>query len=202
LELWPKVEPGCITLSQKIAGQNATNPYCEGPEILVETQLDAGTAITRLLDPETTRICGSTPTGTALVGARQYLEAHRAPERKQFVVLVTDGVDWAFTCPQPDPLETVDQLADAGIGTIVVGFSAEASLQGGVGAGFLNDMACAGGLAQGFPGTCTLTDAGVWRAKDPDAGPGNTLFLTATDSAGLVSTLNAFAQTVCCDCFR
>jgi hypothetical protein len=202
LELWPKQEPGCVTLAQRIGGTMATNPSCEGPEIVIDPALGTGTAIASLLDPETTPICTSTPTGAALVGARTYLAGRTSLGKRQFVVLVTDGADWDFSCPNPNPLQMVDELGDAGISTIIVGFSAEASLQNGVGAGVLNDMACAGGVAKGFPGTCAKNDGGFFRAANPDAGPGNTLFYVATNAAELASGLRAFAKTVCCDCIN
>ena len=128
LELWPRAEAGCVTLSQRIQGMNATNPSCEGPEIPIEPALGTGAAIRALLDPETTVICTSTPTGAALLGARSFLESRRDAGQAQYVVLVTDGADWDFSCPNPNPLGVVDGLSDAGIFTLVVGFSAEMSV--------------------------------------------------------------------------
>ena len=63
-------------------------------------------------------------------------------------------------------------------------------------------MACAGGTAKGFPSTCAKNASGVYRAKDPDAGVGNSLFYAATNTTELVSALRAFAKTVCCDCIN
>ena len=202
LELWPKPEPGCVTLGQRISGTMATNASCEGPELPIPPALSTGTAIAALLDPETTPICLSTPTGAALLGARGYLTAIKTDGKQQFVVLVTDGADWDVSCPNPNPIGVVDELGDAGISTIVVGFSAETSIQNGVGAGFLNDIACAGGSAKGFPGSCSKNDAGVYRAKNPDAGTGNILFYVATDAAELSTSLRVFAKAVCCGCIN
>lgn len=201
LELWPKQSQGCISLTQRIQGVNATNPSCEGPEINIEPALDTGAAISSLLDPEATLICTSTPTGEALIGARTFLETHRDGGREQFVVLVTDGADWDFSCPNPNPLSVVDGLADAGIATLIVGFSAEASLQNGVGAAFLNDMACAGGTAKGFPVPCTQVN-GHYRATNPDAGGTDALFYTATDATELATALRVFTRTICCGCIN
>lgn len=202
LELWPKESAGCITLAQRLQGTVATNPSCEEPEIVIPPAVGAGTMISTLLDPETTRLCGSTPTGSALIGARTYLEANRLDGGKQFVVLITDGADWDVTCPSPNPLGIVDQLTDAGISSIIVGFSAETSLMYGVGGAFLNDMACAGGTAKGFPAGCTKNANGVYRATNPDAGPGNSLYYAASNAAELNTTLRTFARTVCCDCIN
>lgn len=201
LELWPKQSAGCITLSQRLQGMTANNPSCEGPEVLIPPALDTGAQISQLLDAETTPICFSTPTGEALIGAKSHLAMRQAPGKKQFVVLVTDGADWDVSCPMPNPLLEVDKLSDAGVQTLVVGFSAEASLTNGVGADFLNDMACAGGSAKNFATRCALADGGVVRAKERhDGGASNTLFFTATNAAELMTSLKAFAATVCCDC--
>lgn len=202
LELWPKQSPGCITLAQRIQGVNATNASCEGPEVVIEPALSTGAAISSLLDPETTKICTSTPTGDALLGAKADLLNRRDGGRDQFVALVTDGADWDFSCPTPNPLSVVDGLADAGISTLIVGFSAEASVQNGVGAAFLNDMACAGGTAKGFPQVCAQDSNGHYRAKNPDAGGPDALFYTATNSAELVTALQTFAKTICCGCIN
>ncbi len=199
LELWPRAAPGCTTLGDRIRGIMATNTQCEGPEIVVQPALGAGPAISAALDPETTPICLSTPTGSALIGANDWLAAHRTDGGKQFIVLVTDGADWDQSCPNPNPLAVVDAIRDGGVATLVVGFSAEASLQGGVGAAFLDDLACAGGTAKGYPGTCFVNDAGVYRARNAgDAG----LFFVATDAAELVTGLKAFGETICCNCIN
>jgi hypothetical protein len=202
LELWPKADPGCVTLATRIGGTESTNPKCMDPEIVVDTELGTGAQIAQKLDPLTTPICFSTPTGSALVGARTYLAGRASPGRKQFVMLVTDGADWEASCADPNPLEKVDELTTAGIMTVVVGFSAEASLQNGVGAAFLNDMACAGGAAKNFASACEKNAAGFYRAKNPDAGPQGTLFYVATNPAELATSMQTFAKTVCCDCVK
>ena len=200
LELWPRQSPGCITLGQRIRGDGATNPSCEGPEVPLSPSLSNGAAIASLLDPETTLICTSTPTGEALIGAQRHLEARRVAGREQFVALVTDGADWDFSCPAPNPLNAVDGLADAGISTLVIGFSAEAEVRNGVGTAFLNDLACAGRTAKNFPAPCVADAQGRLRARVPDAGGADALFYTATNTAELVDTLRVFARTVCCGC--
>lgn len=199
LELWPREAPGCVTLAQRISGTNGTNMACEGPEIPVEPALGTGAAISALLDPEATKICFSTPTGDALLGARAFLETHRSADAGQFVVLVTDGADWDVSCPNPNPLGVVDGLTDAGISTLVVGFSAEMSLQNGVGLAFLNDMACAGRTAKDFATTCGANATGQFRALPGDGGA---LFYTATNAQELVTTLRDFTRTVCCGCIN
>jgi len=89
---------------------------------------------------------------------------HIVPGRDQYVVLVTDGADWDVTCPDPAPQGIVRQLAAAGIKTYVVGFfGTEAEQKAAV---YLNDLACAGQTAKGFPGPCESTPTG-WQVKDP-----------------------------------
>ncbi len=202
LELWPKAVTGCISLAERIDGGQATNTQCLEGEVVVDTDVGSGAKITKLLDPDTTPICISTPTGSALLTASAYLSAHKADGAKQFVVLVTDGADWALSCPDPDPLVVVDQLKTAGVTTMIVGFSAEASLQGGVGAAFLNDMACAGGASKNFPAGCGKNADGAYRALDPDAGPSGTLFYVATNPTELATNVQALAKTVCCGCVK
>ncbi len=133
----------------------------------------------------------------ALLTASDYLIAHATPGRPQYIVLVTDGADWDQSCPTPDPLPIVQKLAAGGLKTFVVGFSAEgANLPGGVGAAFLNDMACAGMTAKGFPAGCTLQGGG-YVAADPN---GAVLYVSASDGAALSSALESVAVEVCCDC--
>jgi hypothetical protein len=203
LELWPREEAGCVTLSQRLNGTNATNAQCQGPEFPVPPALGTGTSISTLLDPQLTKICLSTPTGDALLGARTFLEARNDGGVPQYVVLVTDGADWDFSCPSPNPLGVVDGLADAGIKTLVVGFSAETAVMNGVGAAFLNDLACAGRTAKNFALTCRAdAPSGSYRAINPDAGGMDALFFTATNAAELTSSLRAFSETVCCGCIN
>lgn len=199
LDLWPKDEPGCVTLAEKINGSMGTNTACEDGEIVVPPGLDTGAQIASILDPATTRICFSTPTGQGLLTASNWLSAHTVAGRGQYVILVTDGADWDQSCPTPDPIQVTQQLAAAGIKTFIVGFSAEGALMpGGVGAGFLNDMACAGQTAPSFPDPCTMNGDG-WVSKDPQ---GPALYFAADDGAALSDALHDVASAVCCDCVK
>lgn len=202
LELWPKAEPGCITLGQRLEGWDASNQACEEGEVVVDTDLGTGGKIAAALDPEKTPICFSTPTGKGLLTASGYLDLQQGPGKTQIVALVTDGADWDTSCPDPNPLGVVDQLRAQGIKTIIVGFTAETSLTNGVGAAFLNDMACAGGMAKDSATNCVKNSSGQDRAKDPDAGPSGTLFYVATNPNELASSLSAVAKTVCCGCVK
>src|SRR5690606_22282373 len=121
-ELWP-LDPGggqCITLAERILDtKQATNPQCQAGEILVPPALGTGDAIAQAVDPLSTLLCVSTPTGTALDTAGDWLVANAVPGRDQYVVLVTDGADWDLSCPDPSPLLVTQQLAAAGVRTYV-----------------------------------------------------------------------------------
>jgi hypothetical protein len=198
LELWPKEADGCITLAERVENtKQATNMFCEAGEIVVPPALSTGPAIQAALDPKTTKICVSTPTGSALLTGLDHLKTIAAPGRPQYVALVTDGADWDQSCPDPNPLNIVQQMATDGVKTFIVGFSAEGEVQpGGVGAGFLNDMACAGHTAKGFPAPCKQMGAG-YVASDPS---GPALYLQAGNGGELSSALKGIATEVCCDC--
>jgi hypothetical protein len=202
LELWPREAPGCITLAERITDTKpATNPACETGEVLVAPQLSAGAKMSPFLDPAKTKICTSTPTGDALIlGADTLLKAKEAG-RDQYLVLVTDGADWDFSCPTPNPLDVTTANAAKGIKTYVVGFSATADLgPSGVGTAFLNDMACAGGTAPEPAKNCKSDGKGGQVAVDAKAGP--VLFLQANDGAALAAALQKAAKAICCDCPR
>ncbi|NUP11092.1 MAG: VWA domain-containing protein [Polyangiaceae bacterium] len=198
LELWPKEEPGCITLVERVEDTvQATNPFCEEGEVVLSPDLDTSDALHDILDPLTTKICVSTPTGSALLTASTHLEEVRVEGRDQYILLVTDGADWDASCPTPDPLAVTQQLAAGGIKTFVLGFSATEDLMpNGVGAPFLNNMACAGMTAVDFDDNCMMgTDGYV--AVDPN---GPTLYLQASDGAALSAALSDVAGSICCNC--
>lgn len=67
-----------------------------------------------------------------------------------------------------------------------------------VGAGFLNDMACAGQTAPGFPTPCKMSGSG-WVSQDPT---GQSLYLAAGDSASLTAALHSISVAVCCGCSK
>jgi len=198
LELWPKEEPGCITLAERVENTvQATNPFCSEGEVLLSPDLGASAAIAGALDPLTTKICISTPTGAGLLTASDHLASIAAPGRDQYIMLVTDGADWDQSCPDPNPVTITQQLAAAGIKTFVLGFSATGDIMpGGVGAPFLNDMACAGMTAVDFDTSCMMGTTG-YVAVAPD---GPTLYLQASDADALAAAMSTVAVSICCDC--
>lgn len=201
LELWPRLQDQCVTLSQRLGGTGGGDPpyeACAHAEVLVSPALGASAAIAAELDPNTTKICSSTPTGTALLDAKATLESIREEGRPQFVYLVTDGVDFDVSCPLPDPVAAVDDLMRAGIKTVMVSFTAEPGAVQGPDRDFLNDVACAGGTAKGFPAGCELV-GDVYRSV---RGGTDDLFVNATNGEELVGAISSFAKTVCCGCVK
>lgn len=194
LELFPR-DPGgdvCVTLSQRINGTTADNPTCEEGEVLVSPGIGTGAMIAGALDPETTVLCNSTPIGAGVGTAVTHLASIQDPIREQLAVLITDGQD---TCDEPLSLGNVHALAAAGVNTYVISFDAS----GGVDRQHLNDLACAGHTAPGFPAPCTDDGAGNYTATDPG---GATLFLDASDAGSLTAALEQVAGEVCCDCIE
>ena len=87
-----------------------------------------------------------------------------------------DGADWSFSCPDPSPLLTTQQIAAAQAGALA----------------FLNDMACAGQTAKDFAQNCVQMDGG-YVAKDPMFP--TPLYLQAGDNE-LPATLTAVADEI------
>jgi len=197
LELWPR-DPGggaCITLAERIEQmKTATNPMCEAGEVVLAPALGNGGAIADLLDPASTLLCNTTPTGAALITAGEYLAAHREDGREQVAILVTDGADWDLSCPEPAPLGAVQDLAEQGVRTFIVGFNGEEAQLGAT--QYLNDLACAGRTAKGFPGPCVATPDGFVALPGADI----PVYLQADDAAQLAAALGAVAGEVCCGC--
>ena len=181
----------CMTLSQLLAGMASTNKQCQPAEVPIPPASGTGMAITNLLDPETLRLCVSTPIALALGTARAELQsiAHGVA---QYVLLVTDGGE---TC-KGDVTGVAQQLATAGIKTFVVGFGGVTGGAGGVNVPLLDNVACAGETAQGFPTPCTKGAAGYTATSTT----GPPLFYSAQDGASLQTALAAITKSVCCGC--
>ena len=180
----------CMTLSQLLSGMPSTNKQCQPAEVPVPPAPGTGTTITNLLAPETLRLCVSTPIALALGTARAELQsiAHGVA---QYVLLVTDGGE---TC-KGDVVGVAQQLAAAGIKTFVVGFGGVTGT-GGVNVPLLDNVACAGETAPGFPAPCTK-GAGGYTATSTTGAP---LFYSAQDGASLQTALQAITKSVCCGC--
>ncbi len=184
-----------MTLDERIGGTTATNPQCQEGEVLVPTAVHSAPAIDAAIDPDTTLLCRSTPIGAGLTTAKQELAATKLGDqenRDQFALLITDGQD---TCDPDLPLSEVQAMATDGVKTFVVGFDATQGT--GVDAAQLNNLACAGLTADGFPGSCMDDGMGnyTWNPNGPA-----TVYIVAEDGGDLSTALAAIAAEVCCDC--
>jgi hypothetical protein len=184
----------CQTLSGLLGGTASTNTSCQPAEVLVPPALGTGPAITTILDPTTLRLCVSTPIALALETAQKELTSIATAGVGQYVLLVTDGGE---TC-NGDVTGQAQKMAAAGIKTFVVGFGSADAGAAGVNVKLLNDTACAGMTAIGFPGPCTKDDAGTgYVATKPNGPP---VFYLAQDGASLQSTLQMITSGICCGC--
>lgn len=199
LAMFPR-DPGggaCLTLTQRLQGMDFANPACEAGEVVVAPALGTAAAIASALDPESTTLCFSTPTGSGLETARDELAAREVPGVEQYVALVTDGADFYDSCPTPDPMQVLRDLDATGVKTFIVGFGAQDTTPGGVNPPLLNRMACAGHTAKDFATACMQLPGGGYDAVDPN---GPRLYYDAADGAGLSTALEQVAGEVCCGC--
>jgi von Willebrand factor type A domain len=186
----------CETLSSLLGGTASTNTHCEPGEVLVAPALGTGTTISNILDPETMRLCVSTPIALALQTAQTELKAVAQPNVKQYVLLVTDGGE---TCAGDPAVVSITQtLAGAGIQMFVVGFGSLDAGAAGVNTALLDDLACAGMTAPKFPAPCTKGASGYTATSTS----GSPLFYSATDGASLQTALTSITGSVCCGCVQ
>lgn len=191
LALFPR-DPGggkCITLQQRLSGKSASNSDCDVGELLVPTAPTTATTIAATLDPETTLLCTSTPIGKGLATAQNALAANSM--RPQYVLFVGDGRD---TCNEGLVLTNAHALAAAGVKTYVLAFDGS---HDGIDNGLLNDLACAGRTAMGFPSSCIDEGAGRFVAANRD---GPALYFRAENALTLTTALGDIAGQVCCGC--
>jgi hypothetical protein len=182
----------CKTLSQLLGGSASTNTSCQPAEVLVPPAIATGTTITGILDPTTLRLCVSTPIALALGTAQSELKSVAQTGVGQYVLLVTDGGE---TC-KGDVVGAAQLLAAAGVKTFVVGFGAADAGSAGVNKALLDQVACAGMTATGFPAPCTKTAAG-YTATVTTGAP---IFYLAEDGASLQTALQSITSSVCCGC--
>lgn len=81
---------------------------------------------------------GSTPLASSLKAMNNYSGIHDQ-NRRNFLLLITDGQDTCSYDPTGEPVDAVRQIYSSGVGVFVVGFGS------GVDANTLNNMAVAGG---------------------------------------------------------
>ncbi len=182
----------CSTLSQLLNGMSATNKSCQPGEIVFPPAPGNGAAITTFLDPLTVRLCVSTPIALALGTAQTELASVQKSGIAQYILLVTDGGE---TC-HGDVKGAAQTLASKGIKTFVVGFGGLDAGASGVNVPLLDDVACAGETAPGFPAGCTK-GANGYTATSTSGPP---LFYSAQDGASLQAALQKITSSICCGC--
>ncbi|HTQ43237.1 MAG TPA: VWA domain-containing protein [Polyangiaceae bacterium] len=183
----------CETLTNLLGGTASTNTQCQAGEVLVTPAVNTGMTISNILNPETMRLCVSTPIALALGTAQKELASIVKSGVSQYVLLVTDGGE---TC-SGDVVGITQQLAASGIKTFVVGFGAADAGAKGVNTKLLDNVACAGETATGFPAPCTKGDAGGYTATSTSGAP---LFYLAEDGASLQMALQKITSSICCGC--
>jgi von Willebrand factor type A domain len=182
----------CSTLSQLLNGMASTNKSCQPAEIVFPPAPGNGAAITTFLDPLTVRLCVSTPIALALGTAQTELASVQKSGVAQYILLVTDGGE---TC-HGDVTGAAQTLAAKGIKTFVVGFGGLDAGASGVNVPLLDDVACAGETAPGFPAGCTK-GANGYTATSTSGPP---LFYSAQDGASLQAALQKITTSICCGC--
>jgi hypothetical protein len=182
----------CETLTNLLAGTPSTNTSCQQGEVLVAPATGTGATIAGILDPETMRLCVSTPIALALGTAQTELASIAKTGVGQYVLLVTDGGE---TC-KGSVVGVTQQLAAAGIKTFVVGFGSADAGAAGVNSKLLDNVACAGETATNFPSPCTK-GANGYTATSTSGPP---LFYLAEDGASLQAALQKITSSICCGC--
>lgn len=192
LTLFPR-DPGagCVDLATRIGGTSASNDGCMGmaTEALLAPALGAAAAVDAALDPPTTLLCNETPIDKAVAETTPVLLAAAVPDREQFVILVSDGGE---SCDGMPTTRVQELVAATGAKVYVVAFGNSFMTNDH---GTLNDMACAGQTADGFPVPCVDDGAGNYTAADPN---GATLYIAAEDGMALVDAFNDIATELCC----
>lgn len=109
---------------------------CQTGQVLVQIGDNTGSQILSTLSNNGPG--GSTPLASSLKAMNNYSGIHD-PSRRNFVLLMTDGMDTCSSDPTGEPVQAVKQLYNSGVGVFVVGFGS------GVDANTLNNMAINGG---------------------------------------------------------
>lgn len=200
LEFFPPEEPGCQTLSSVLDGASLTNSSCANAgQMVVRPDIGTGSQIATMLDPNQVKLCTSTPTGSALQTAWDTLVSLRDNQRQQYLMLVTDGADFDLTCPDPRPMELLQQMSAQGFKAFLVGFGTQTSNPGGVNPPVMNSLACAGRTAKDFEHACQAVDGGYDAIDHSENAP--RLYHDVTNRETLEQAMQQIAGSICCNCW-
>lgn len=152
-----------------------------------------GAAITSALGTMNPQLDFGTPIGGALTSALATFSKNKDPERKQYVLLVTDGGECCSCNTNDYDVGIAQQLYAAGVETFVVGFGGDDDPV------LLNDLACAGHTASNFATSCACTN-GACKASASINATTTPLYFKASDGTGLKQALASIANETCCGC--
>jgi hypothetical protein len=152
-----------------------------------------GVAISTSLTTMNPQLDYGTPIGGALTSALSTLAKVKDPNRKQYVLLVTDGGECCSCNTNDYDVGIAQQLAAAGVETFVVGFGGDDDPV------LLNDLACAGHTATNFATSCACTN-GACKASTSINATTTPLYFKASDGTGLKQALASIANQTCCGC--
>ena len=162
-------------------------------QLVVPMGAGNGAAITSALGAMSPQLDFGTPIGGALTSALATLAKNKDPNRKQFVLLVTDGGECCSCNTNDYDVGIAQQLAAAGVQTFVVGFGGDDDPV------LLNDLACAGRTASNFATSCACTN-GACNASTSINAQTTPLYFKASDGTGLKQALASIANQTCCGC--
>jgi hypothetical protein len=152
-----------------------------------------GAGITSALGTMNPQLDFGTPIGGALTSALATLSKNKDPERKQYVLLVTDGGECCSCNTNDYDVGIAQKLYAAGVETYVVGFGGDDDPV------LLNDLACAGHTATNFATSCACTN-GACKASTSVNASTTPLYFKASDGTGLKQALASIANETCCGC--
>ncbi|HEX4515585.1 MAG TPA: vWA domain-containing protein [Polyangiaceae bacterium] len=152
-----------------------------------------GAAISSAITTMNPQLDYGTPIGGALTSAVATLAQNKDPNRKQYVLLVTDGGECCSCNTNDYDVGVAQQLYTAGVETYVVGFGGDDDPV------LLNDLACAGHTATNFATSCTCTN-GACTASTSINAQTTPLYFKASDGTALKSALASIANQTCCGC--
>ena len=158
-------------------------------QLVVPMGLGTSGAITNALTTMAPQLDYGTPIGGALTSALGTFAKTKTPNRKQYILLVTDGGECCSCNTNDYDVSMAQKLYEAGVETYVVGFGGDDDPV------LLNDLACAGHTASNFATSCTCQ--GEACKAIPTTTP---LYFKASDGVALKQSLASIANQTCCGC--
>jgi len=162
-------------------------------QLVVPMGLGTSGAITNALTTMSPQLDYGTPIGGALTSALGTFSKTKTSNRKQYVLLVTDGGECCSCNTNDYDVSITQKLYEAGVETFVVGFGGDDEPV------LLNDIACAGHTASNFATSCTC-QGDACRASSSINASTTPLYFKASDGVALKQSLAAITNQTCCGC--